>query len=48
MKKFILALIGLLILSSCGTTYYIYYEVDSPEMATTVSKQDGAWSKNHK
>lgn len=48
MKKLILALIGLIILSSCGTTYYIYYEVDSPETATAVSKQDGAWSKNHK
>ena len=47
MKKLILALVALL-LASCSTTYYIYYEVDSPETATAVSKQDGAWSRNHK
>lgn len=47
MKKFILALV-VLILSSCSTTYYIYYEVESPEAATAVSKQDGAWARNRK
>lgn len=47
MKKIILALVSLLF-TSCATSYYIYYEVDSPEMATVVSKQDGAWAKNHK
>ena len=47
MKKFILALV-VLMLASCSTTYYIYYEVESPEAATAVSKQDGAWAKNRK
>lgn len=47
MKKFILALV-VLMLTSCSTTYYIYYEVESPEAATAVSKQDGAWAKNRK
>lgn len=47
MKKFILALV-VLMFTSCATTYYIYYEVDSPDDATTVSAQDGAWAKNHK
>lgn len=47
MKKFILALV-VLMLASCSTTYYIYYEVESPEDATAVSKQDGAWAKNRK
>lgn len=47
MKKFILALV-ILMLASCSTTYYIYYEVESPEAATAVSKQDGAWAKNRK
>jgi len=47
MKKFILVLV-ILMLTSCSTTYYIYYEVESPEDATAVSKQDGAWAKNRK
>lgn len=47
MKKIILALVVLL-LASCSTTYYIYYEVDSPEEATDVSAQDAVWAKNRK
>lgn len=48
MKKIITILAAVILLSSCSTTYYVYYEVDSPDLATTVSKQDGVWSKNHK
>jgi hypothetical protein len=48
MKKYIILLLTAIILSGCGVTYYIYYEVESPEAATVVSKQDGIWAKNRK
>ena len=47
MKKLILALAALMF-ASCSTTYYLYYEVDSPDDASAVSKWDGAVAKNHK
>ena len=47
MRKLILALVTLLF-TSCATTYYMYYEVQSPEEATTCSIQDGVWARNHK
>ena len=43
-----IAVVAVFALMGCSTTYYIYYEVESPEAATTVSKQDGAWARNHK
>ena len=48
MKKYIILLISALILSGCGITYYSYYEVDSVDLATTISKQDAEWSRNHR
>ena len=48
MKKYLILLIAAIILTSCSITYYSYYEVDSPDLATTVSKQDAVWSRNHK
>ena len=47
MKKFIVLLALSIILSSCGITYYTYYEVDSIELANTISKQDAEWSPKH-
>lgn len=47
MKKLILILATAILLTSCGVTYYSYYEVDDLEMATTVSKQDAIWSSGH-
>lgn len=44
MKRFVFALVALIILQSCGVTYYGYYEVDSPVMAMEVSMLDGTWS----
>lgn len=35
-----------LTLTSCGITYYSYYEVESPEDATVCSLQDAYWSKS--
>ena len=48
MKKYIILLLTAIILSGCGITYYSYYEVDSPDLATTISKQDAEWARNHK
>ena len=48
MKKIIILLVALILLTGCGVTYYSYYEVDSVDMASTVSKQDAEWARNHK
>lgn len=48
MKKYLILLITAIILSSCSITYYSYYEVDSLDLASTISKQDAEWSRNHK
>jgi len=47
MKKFIILLALSIILSSCGVTYYTYYEVDDVDKANTISKQDAEWSQRH-
>lgn len=47
MKKLILALVTLLF-TSCATTYYMYYEVETPDEASACSAQDAIWAKNHK
>ena len=48
MKKYIILLLAAIILSGCGVTYYSYYEVDSPDLASTVSRQDAEWARNRK
>ena len=48
MKKYLILLIAAIILTSCSITYYSYYEVDNLDLATTISKQDAEWSRNHK
>ena len=47
MKKFFALVVAVILLASCSVTYYTYYEVDSLEMTTAVSKQDAVWSANH-
>lgn len=47
MKKIIFLLALVLVISSCGVSYYTYYEVDSLEMATAISRQDAEWSPIH-
>lgn len=47
MKKIITLITVALALAACGTTHYTYYEVDSAEMATIISKQDAEWSLSH-
>lgn len=48
MKKIIILLLATIMLSSCGVTYYTYYEVEDLETTTTISKQDAVWSPSHK
>lgn len=48
MLKKIAIVLASFIVSSCGITYYIYYELTNPEDATTISKQDALWSKSGK
>lgn len=48
MKKIIILLVTLIMLTGCKTTYYMYYEVDSPEEATSVSRVDGNLAKNRR
>lgn len=48
MKKILFILAAILMLSSCGVTYYTYYEIDSCETATAISAQDALWAKDYK
>jgi uncharacterized protein YxeA len=48
MKKIIILLAALILLTGCGVTYYSYCEVDNVDMASAVSKQDAEWARNRK
>lgn len=48
MKKILIILFALISLTECKTTYYMYYEVESPEDATSVSRIDGNLAGNRK
>lgn len=48
MKKILILLLGVLLLASCSTTYYVYYEVETLELANIVSMQDAAMARNRK
>lgn len=48
MRKFLIILLALVILTGCKTAYYMYYEVESPDDATSVSRMDGNLARNRK
>lgn len=48
MRKFLIILLALVMLTGCKTTYYMYYEVESPDNATSVSRIDGYLARNRK
>lgn len=48
MKKILISLLTLVSLVGCKTTYYMYYEVESPEDVTYVSRIDGNLARNRK
>lgn len=44
LKKIILALAVIILLSGCSITYYNYYETESPTEASLFSEVDATWS----